>query len=507
MSTLPVISKKSPQGIAVIIPDGPSLTYAQIDRIALSFARQLIRRVPLSPGDVVSFALPNGIEFVGAFLGITRARLLAAPLNPAYKEEEFKFYIEDSRSKVVIVPRGSVRAFAPAVSAARALGARVAEAGWAGNEVSLEFFDEENGGKEYELEPQDQDNALLLHTSGTTGRPKGVPLTHKNLVTSMSNIAQTYKLSPNDRTYLVMPLFHVHGLVGVLLSSLLAGGSVVIAPRFSATSFWNDFTRYQCNWYSAVPTIHQIILRHPLPNPMPKIRFIRSASSSLAPPTFHALEKAMGCPVLEAYAMTEASHQMTSNPLPPLKRKPGTVGLPQGVEVVILDEKGRRVKEGEVCIRGENVTRGYLNNPSANASSFTKDRYFRTGDQGYFDDDGYLVLTGRIKELINRGGEKISPLEVDATLLEHPAVAEAVSFAWKDEMYGQEVHAAVVLRSAQRGIEEQLKEHCRKKLAEFKCPKKIHIMESIPKTATGKIQRRLLSAYFEKLEKDTKARL
>lgn len=355
----------------------------------------------------------------------------------------------------------------------------------------------------------------------------GVPLSHLNLATSMHNIIGTYELTPADRTLLVMPLFHVHGLVCGLLATLLSGGSAVIPQKFSASHFWNDFTEQKCNWYTAgklttggliaishthtflVPTIHQILLRNP-PAKVPFIRFIRSCSSSLAPATFQAIEEHFKAPVLEAYAMTEAAHQMTSNPLPKYgKHKPGSVGVGQGVEVVILDEQGKPVEEGEVCIRGANVTRGYLNNPKATAESFTQDGYFRTGDQGKKDKDGYLILTGRIKELINRGGEKISPLELDAVLLSHPKVAEAVSFAVPDPMYGQEVHAAVVLKdkSNAQAIERELQSYCQTKVAKFKVPKRIYVTDVMPKTATGKIQRRVVSQTFFKEPAPSQAKL
>lgn len=248
-------------------------------------------------------------------------------------------------------------------------------------------------------------------------------------------------------------------------------------------------------------------MRHPPPSGgAPKLRFIRSCSSSLAPSTLKELEKVYNAPVLEAYAMTEAAHQMTSNPLPPLPHKPGSVGVGQGVQIAILDQNGNPTEEGEVCIKGVNVTPGYLNNPSANKSSFTKDGWFRTGDQGKLDKDGYLYLTGRIKELINRGGEKISPLEIDSVLLSHPSISEAVSFAVPDEMYGQEVHAAVILKKDQQTTEKELQDYCEKNLVKFKIPKKIYFTDVMPKTATGKIQRKNISETFFKPDK-AKAKL
>jgi oxalate---CoA ligase len=273
-----------------------------------------------------------------------------------------------------------------------------------------------------------------------------------------------------------MPLFHVHGLLAAFLSPLRSGGSVIIPQRFSASEFWHDFITYKANWYTAVPAIHQILLKTPLPDHKPDIRFIRSCSSPLSPSTFHQLEETFNAPVLEAYAMTEAAHQLTSNPLPPLKRKPGSVGIGQGVEVKILDSNGEEVArggEGEICIRGENVTTGYLNNPEANRSSFTRSGFFRTGDQGKKDEDGYVIITGRIKELINKGGEKISPIELDNVLTQHPAVSEAVSFAIADEIYGQEVGIAVVLKEGKRLEEDELRKWMAERVARFKLPKKV----------------------------------
>jgi acyl-CoA synthetase (AMP-forming)/AMP-acid ligase II len=275
---------------------------------------------------------------------------------------------------------------------------------------------------------------------------------------------------------LVMPLFHVHGLLAGFLAPLLSGGSVIVPLKFSASEFWDDFITHKANWYTAVPTIHQILLKDPPPQSKPKIRFIRSCSSPLSPTTFHQLEEAYNAPVLEAYAMTEAAHQMTSNPLPPGKRKPGSVGIGQGVEVKILDQDGNEVKqgaEGEICIRGENVTKGYLNNTEANKSSFHKDGFFRTGDQGKKDKDGYVIITGRIKELINKGGEKISPIELDNVLARHPAVSEAVSFAIPDEMYDQDIGVAIVLKSGQKLSENDFRKWVAEKLAKFKVPKKV----------------------------------
>ena len=279
-----------------------------------------------------------------------------------------------------------------------------------------------------------------------------------------------------------MPLFHVHGLLAGLLSPLHSGGSVILPLKFSASVFWSNFIAYRASWYTAVPTIHQILLRSSLPKPIPKIRFIRSCSSPLSPRTFHELEERLGAPVLEAYAMTEAAHQMTSNPLPPQQRKPGSVGIGQGVEIKILDEKANEIGEGsvgEICIRGTNVTKGYVNNVEANKSSFTNEGFFRTGDQGKKDSQGYIFITGRIKELINKGGEKISPVELDNVYSQHSEVEEAVSFAIDDEMYGQNVGVAVVLKDGSTLTAEEFRLWAGDKLAKYKTPKQVSIMSRL----------------------------
>ena len=471
-------AKHSP-ATAVIVPGSPALnvSYQKLAADVKAFQHQLAK-AGVSAGAAVSIALPNSYEFIVSFIAASWQRAIAAPLNQAYKQSEFEFYIDDLSSAIALVPKGAFAQDAAAVRAARKYGAAIAECHYNGSEVVLDVKETEKlAGNSAPIESaQPDDVALVLHTSGTTGRPKAVPLTHRNLLRTMKNIQDTYQLTAKDRTMLVMPLFHVHGLLAGFLAPLASGGSVIVPPKFSASKFWRDFNEHKANWYTAVPTIHQILLRSPPPNPKPEIRFIRSCSSPLSPKTFHELEQTFGAPVLEAYAMTEAAHQMTSNPLPPAQRKPGSVGLGQGVEVKILDEAGKEVpqgKEAEICIRGDNVTNGYLNNPAANASSFTKDGFFRTGDQGKMDSDGYVIITGRIKELINKGGEKISPIELDNVIAQNPAVSEAVSFAIEDEMYGQDVGLAVVIKEGQTLTAGELKAWLTDRVAKFKLPKQV----------------------------------
>ncbi|KAI1211772.1 acetyl-CoA synthetase-like protein [Annulohypoxylon truncatum] len=510
MSTLKDSINGVASSVAVIVPSKPAplkATYLDLVAECSSFQRKLAA-IGITHRSPVSIATVNSYEFIVSFLATSWQRGIAAPLNPAYKQEEFEFYIEDIKSAIVLVPKGAYQADAPSVKAARKFKAAIAECYWDSvrKEVILDVKDLgqlKGRAKERILQPQPDDVALVLHTSGTTSRPKVVPLTHRNLTRTMRNIQATYQLTAQDRTMLVMPLFHVHGLLCALLAPLYSGGSMIVPTKFSASDFWQDFSTYGANWYTAVPTIHQILLKDPAPSPLPKIRFIRSCSSPLSPTVFHQLEEKFKAPVLEAYAMTEAAHQMTSNPLPPAKRKPGTVGLGQGVEVKILNDAGDEVpqgSEGEICILGENVTKGYLNNPTANASAFTKGGFFRTGDQGKKDEDGYIIITGRIKELINKGGEKISPIELDNVLTRHPSVSEAVSFAIPDELYGQEIGVAVVLKSGAKLDQDELKAWVSEKLAKFKVPKKVYFTEIMPKTATGKIQRRIVAETMQKQE-------
>jgi thioesterase domain-containing protein/aryl carrier-like protein len=337
--------------------------------------------------------------------------------------------------------------------------------------------------------------ALVLHTSGTTARPKIVPLTHAKLCLSAENIAATLELSPADRCLNVMPLFHVHGLIGALLASLTAGASVVCAPGFQAPRFLDWLEDMAPTWYTAVPTMHQAIVdRAVARGAVPvrsSLRFIRSSSAALPPPLMARLERTFAVPVTEAYGMTEASHQVASNPLPPRVRKPGSVGLPAGPEVAVLGT-GNRVlganSTGEIAIRGDSVLSGYENNPQANAAAFT-DGWFRTGDQGYRDDDGYIFLTGRLKELINSGGEKVAPSEVDAVLLAHDAVAQVVTFGLPDARLGEAVAAAVVMRPGAEVTERQLRQFVATRLAFFKVPARVVFVDELPKGPTGKLQR------------------
>jgi acyl-CoA synthetase (AMP-forming)/AMP-acid ligase II len=479
----------SPAIISVYPP--VAVSYKALAEQVELLAEQL-RAAGLMPGDSVALVLPNGLEFLVLFLALVRARLIAAPLNPADKSGELRNFIQSAQARAVVAQADN--------SAAREVAALLGLWTWspqvdAHGVVSLTGLPQ--GSRNSIDPPTPSDVAVIANTSGTTSRPKTVPLTHANITCSAVNIASHYALTPSDCSLVVLPLFHGHGLIGCTLSTLASGGAVVVPLRFSASQFWKLFREHRVTWFSAVPTIHRILLARAQSDNAPHAgaRFIRSCSAPLAPAILDQMEKRFGAPVIEAYGMTEAAHQVATNPLPPLARKPGSVGLGDGVS--IIDDAGRHQPPnhpGEVVVRGPNVMSGYRNNAEANAAAFI-DGWFRTGDIGKLDDDKYLILVGRIKELINRGGEKIAPGEIEDVLLQHPAVSEAVVLGVPDAKYGEEVAAAVVLRDNCDAA--RLQEFCREHLPDFKLPKFIQIVRALPKNAMGKINRHQVAAEFK----------
>jgi acyl-CoA synthetase (AMP-forming)/AMP-acid ligase II len=497
-STIPALLAGAPDAArpAIRATDGRGpLTHTGLRRLAERTVGAL-NGIGVGRGDRVAIVLPNGPEMAAAFVAIA-CGATTAPLNPAYKAEEFEFYLADLRAKALVIRKGME---SPAREVAARLGVPVldlaAEAAAGAGAFALEGGGAPGGGAAANPGLAGaEDVALVLHTSGTTARPKIVPLTHGNVCAAAAAIARTLELTPRDACLNVMPLFHIHGLIAATLASLHAGSAVVCTSGFNALRFFGWLDAERPTWYTAVPTMHQAILARAERNreviARAPLRFLRSSSASLPAQAMKDLAAAFGAPVIEAYGMTEASHQMCSNPLPPRPQKPGLVGLPAGPEVAIMDEDGTilpRGAVGEVVIRGPSVTRGYEANPEANARAFTKG-WFRTGDQGMFDGDGYLMLTGRLKELIKRGGEQVSPLEVDGVLSGHPAVAQALTFSIPHPMLGEEVGAAVVLREGTECTERELRDYAAKHLADFKVPRTIVFLPEIPKGATGKLQR------------------
>ena len=482
---------------AIGAPGQDAMTFAGL-RALIARTGDALAGAGIGPGDRVAILLPNGPAMASCFVAVA-AHACAAPLNPACREEEFDFCISDLGAKALIVADGMET---PAIEVAEAHGAAVIPLRGDGNGPAGTFTLKTGRSDGAARLSGPSDTALVLHTSGTTARPKIVPLSGANICASAGHIGRTLALTPDDRCLNIMPLFHIHGLIAAVLSALAAGGSVHCAPGFNALKVFQWLKQVDPTWYTAVPTMHQAILGRARRNlkvvEALRLRLIRSSSSSLPPSVMASLEETFACPVIESYGMTEAAHQMASSPLPPGARKPGCVGLPAGPEVRIMDTAGRfaaQGEEGEIVIRGRNVTAGYENAPKANARSFSPDpagqggAWFRTGDQGRLDEDGSLWITGRIKEIINRGGENIAPREVDEVLMDHPAVVQAVTFAMPDDALGETVACAVVLREGETAADGDLKDFASKRLAKFKVPRKIMIVEEIPKGATGKPQR------------------
>jgi oxalate---CoA ligase len=490
-----LLSTGSDTALAISAPSRSPLNYRALRALVASTLASL-NAMGVGRNDRVAIVLTNGPEMATCYMACASGTT-SAPLNPAYRADEFEFYLSDLNAKVLIVEQGSA---SPAIAVAQKLGVRVvdlvvAEGAPAGS-FSLHARDAavvaatSNGGYS-----EASDIGMVLHTSGTTSRPKIVPLSVGNLCASATHIRNTLQFTPADIGLNIMPLFHIHGLIAGVLAPLSAGSQVFCTPGFNALKFFGWMDEAHPTWYTAVPTMHQaivtrakgnvdVIARNPL-------RFLRSSSSSMPPQVIAELEVIFNSPLIESYGMTEATHQMASNPLPPKVRKPGTVGVAAGPEVAIMGLDGELLGAdavGEIVIRGPNVTAGYENNPKANDEGFLNG-WFRTGDQGVRDADGYLSITGRLKEIINRGGEKVSPREVDEIIMDHPAVAQVVCFGMPHPKLGEEVAAVVVLKEGAQATDREIQDFVSKRAADYKVPKKILFMDEIPKGATGKLQR------------------
>lgn len=479
---------------ALSAPGGVPFSYQQL-RALIAETMAAFNAHGIGRNDRVAIVLDNGPHMASSFLAVA-AGATAAPLNPGYRAEEFEFYLTDLRAGLLVIEAGKI---SPAVDVAAKLGIPIARlTTWPARGAGAFTLEFPPGPPATARQPGaagPDDIALVLHTSGTTSRPKIVPLSQANICASARSVRACLALSAADRALNIMPLFHIHGLIAGVMAPLSAGGAVSCTPGFNALKFFGWMSETRPTWYTAVPTMHQTILLRARThqdiirgNPL---RFLRSSSSAMPPQVLHELEEVFGAPVIEAYGMTEAAHQMASNPLPPGVRKPGTVGVAAGPEVCILDEHGQPTGPGvtgEIAIRGPNVMSGYEGNPKANAEAFTHG-WFRTGDQGVMDEAGYVSITGRLKEIINRGGEKISPREVDEVLMDHPAVLQCVTFAVPHDKLGEEVAVVVVLRDGAEATADELREFAARRLADFKVPKKVVFRPEIPKGATGKLQR------------------
>lgn len=487
-----------PDSVAIMAPGQPHLSYRDLcDQIFYTLAS--LRGHGINLRDRVAVVLSNGPELAVATLGAAIGAT-CVPLNPAYTALELEYYLARLNVRAVILPSASD---STARVASESLGIEVIELSRkAGDAAGLFSLSGQISHVDRLDVAESQDVAFLLHTSGTTSRSRIVPLTHQSIFLSAHNTRSVLDLTSSDRCLNVMPLFLVHGLIGATLSTLVAGGAVICAPRFEPSEFFSLLQEFDPTWFTAVPTMHQALLEYAantrLLSPSNHLRFIRSSSAPLPSHMLARLEDLFNAPVIESYGMTEAASQICSNPLPPNVHKIGSVGLPAGPTVAIMDDEKKLIRDsqvGEVVVNGPTIMRGYEDDLDGNRDAFV-DGWFRTGDLGYFDSDGYLFITGRLKEIINRGGEKISPREVDEVLAAHPGVEQAVTFGVPHPRLGEDVAAAIVTRKDVRLTSKEIRNFALNQLAVSKVPRHVLFVDSIPRNPLGKVRRTSLAETF-----------
>ena len=482
-----------PDAPFLIEPDsGAVITYAQTRQHAASLAARLARE-GLQPGESVAYAMYNGPGTALALLGALYGGFRATAINLVAGNDAIGYALSHSETRIALVSQASRPVIEKILGGAS--GPKLIEL----SETEPPSGTSLTSAPDVAIAPDS--DGLLMYTSGTTGRPKGCLLSHANLISGGACAVNAHRLTPDDRALCVLPLYHINGLCVTLMGPLVSGGSVVMPERFSSSKFWGQIMQYGCTWFSVVPTQISYLLHEgheskgPATTP-PSLRFGRSASAPLAPEVQRAFEERFGIPVIETMGLTETAAQILSNPLPPGTRKIGSPGIPYGCEVCIVDADTNELPpetEGEVAVRGPSVMKEYFKNPEANAEALTPDKWFRTGDLGRKDADGYVFITGRSKELIIKGGENIAPREVDEALYAHPSVIEAAAFPRPCPDYGERVEAAVKVEPASGVTEDELIALCRDKLGAFKAPERVHFLPELPKGPSGKIQRRMLA--------------
>jgi acyl-CoA synthetase (AMP-forming)/AMP-acid ligase II/acyl carrier protein len=489
----------APKRRAVLTPGCLPMTYEALWSQTRDIVRGL-RSLGVGRTDRVAVVLQDGAEAAVAMVAVA-AGALCVPLNPGFTYDEYRRYFGELRLAALLTHAHSD---SPSRRAAHTLGIAVIEVMTRPHDGAGAFSIVGQASRHAAGDgfASSADDAFILLTSGSAAQPKTVPLTHASVCLSAHNVGTAIELGPRDRLLSVLPLFHGHGLISGLLAALAAGSSVVCTSGFDARAFFGWLTEFRPTWYTAVPAIHQAILREADLQKKrawrSSLRFVRSASTSLANDVLGGLEALFDVPVIDTYGMTEAATQIAANSL--RRQKPGSVGRPAGPEIAILDSKGRRLRSGrrgEIALRGPTITRGYDNDAAATASAF-RDNWFRTGDLGYLDADGYLFIVGRIKEIIHKGAQKVAPAEVEGALLSHPDVIDAAVFAVLHGRLGADVAAAVVLRPDAKLSAQRLRDFARERLAGFKVPGLIRIVPEIPKGGGGKIKRGELAAAFSK---------
>ncbi len=489
-------------GAAVFLIDPANdnvLTFAQL-RAEVRAVAQLLREQGIEPGQSVAFALHNSRCAVISILGILYGGYRAVAINLVAGRDVIAYVLSHSQSALVLTQSENDQLVQEALSShvfdSDTLTPRVHIL----NDDTLDALlahqqMQPSRASEIPLPDTDSDG-LLMYTSGTTGRPKGVILSHGNLIAGGCNVALGHQLTASDRALCVLPLYHINGLCVTIFGPLVVGGSVVLPQRFSTSAFWDHIDRYRCSWFSVVPTQIAYLLRDATSVPQRVyLRFGRSASAPLSPDVHSSFEKRFQVPLIETMGLTETAAQILTNPMPPGKRKLGSPGKPVGDEVKIVDTQLSELpdgQEGELLVRGPNVMQRYFRNPAATHDALVAGHWLRTGDLGRKDNDGYLFITGRLKELIIKGGENIAPREIDDALYQHSDVIEAAAFARPCNDFGQRVEAAVCIRASSLLKEADLLHLCKERVGTFKCPDRIYFLVELPKGPSGKIQRQKL---------------
>ncbi|HYE14796.1 MAG TPA: AMP-binding protein [Pyrinomonadaceae bacterium] len=478
--------------------DGRALTYQGFDRLVDLTARMLASR-GVGKGDVVSLLMPNSIEYVVAYFACFKLGAIAGPVNSLLKPEEITYVVGDSEARAIMY--GSQ--FEPAVRRVR---------GKIGSLKTAFKFDAAgrknfpgHAGPLPEADLGREDEAIIIYTSGTTGKPKGCLLTHANLIANARQISEWLGFTGEDRLLSVMPLFHMNAVSVTTMSALYAGGSTVVSPRFSASRFWQIVSDYGVTSFGSVATMLSMLLKT-YPEGVPegldtsRLRFAMCGSAPVPAEVLRRFEETFKCLVVEGYGLSESTCRSTFNP-PDERRRPGSCGLPIGNEMKVFDDDDRELPDGEpgeIVLRGENVFKGYFRNEEATRRAF-RSGWFHTGDVGYRDRDGFFYIIDRKSDMIIRGGENIYPREIDELLYKHPAVAEAATFGFPDELYGEDVAACVVLKDGREATAEEIAAYCREHLADYKCPKVVRVVASLPKGPTGKVLKRELAREFKSI--------
>jgi acyl-CoA synthetase (AMP-forming)/AMP-acid ligase II len=487
-------ARTQPDAVFAMFPETQAeLSYKALEQEVQQYAAQFYA-LGLAQGDTVSYMMGNGRSALVLFLSALYAGLIVSPLNPAAGPEQITYVLQHSDTKLVFVSP-NFKAVVDQAQSASAIAIPTVECdedcGPVWPQASVSAI------KLVPIEPTS--DGLLMYTSGTTGRPKGVVLTHENLLAGGMNTAVAHELTSTDRALCVLPLCHINAQCVTVMAPLVSGGSLVLPHGFSATRFWHWVTESQCSWFSVVPTIISYLMHQPMDGQKEliesapvKVRFGRSASAAL-PPALHAgFEEKFSVPIVETMGLTETAAQILSNPMPPKANKYGSPGVAFGTYIKIADEAGNEVAhgvEGELLVQGKCVMRCYYKNPQATAATIDDQGWLRTGDLAIIDKDGFCFITGRIKELIIKGGENIAPREIDDVLYTHPAVIEAAAIGIDDVHYGQEVVACVVLAEGKQASEVDIINFCQSKLGKVKTPKQIHFFHDLPKGPSGKVQR------------------